>query len=279
MNRLVNSGYISVLFSSLIIHGMNQPHLFFMSQKSTDLTTTGFEDKPPLSKKIISRQPSQLALPNYIATDVDKEELKKLTKYAKKLNVKKVNKITSLINFTNCNYSDEVNSLLCYCITSLYVKDFRKTCDIVQSIIDRMPDADCLLVTTRDGKQVTHWTAIKDAYFLFDIFLGKGIGVDVVDDEGMTPLHYAAIGGNVTSVRTLATKWYADPHKITRDGKNTIQLTQEKIDYIHDLLNNGQSSKSEKKQHTEELKKYEEIMSVLTNPFPLTPRTPRSPHD
>lgn len=71
----------------------------------------------------------------------------------------------------------------------------------------------------------------------FNILLEKGIDPNAHDEHGNTPLMYAALGGNISFIKSLLDH-QADPNQVDDDGKKALDYAKRLADKVSLVLNN-----------------------------------------
>jgi ankyrin repeat protein len=85
-------------------------------------------------------------------------------------------------------------------------------------------------------------------------FIKRDTDVNSADDEGYTPLHWAAENGFVPFAKLLLSKG-ADPGAATRDGWTPLDLAKTEGHTEMEALLSGSPARSEKKKPVKPLKK------------------------
>ena len=102
---------------------------------------------------------------------------------------------------------------------------------------------------------VLHIASMKNTTpVIMDLLVKSGADVNAQDAEGFTPLHMAAIHGNLKIVKKLV-DLDADVHIVTTDGKNAAELAHlneelEIEEYLESRMASSQRSK-EKEEDSE----------------------------
>lgn len=87
-----------------------------------------------------------------------------------------------------------------------------------------------------DGEMLTllHWSVIEGQTKICEYLLENGAKVDIKDNNGFTPLHYACKCRHTDSVELLL-KWSANVLAVTNEHELPKDLTEDQ--YIRSLLN------------------------------------------
>ncbi len=77
-------------------------------------------------------------------------------------------------------------------------------------------------ITSKSRKSLLHYVAHKGLAHIIKILLDKGAYVNCVDEEGMTPLHYAVKKVHIDAVLMLLTSADADVRFVDKRGKKAL---------------------------------------------------------
>ena len=96
--------------------------------------------------------------------------------------------------------------------------EFDQQAEIVRQILDSHPNLDVL---DSDGLTLLHWAAIRGHTEIVQLLLERGSTVDLADDEGETPLFLAVGHGHLQIARMLLNAG-ADKEKQNRNGNTPL---------------------------------------------------------
>eukprot|EP00850_Spirogloea_muscicola_P010504 SM000062S19890 [mRNA] locus=s62:242640:248293:+ [translate_table: standard] len=72
------------------------------------------------------------------------------------------------------------------------------------------------------GQTALHWTAVRGAMQVAELLLQSGADVEVTDTAGFRPSHVAAQYGHTAVMYYLATKWHAEVDPVDNDGRSPL---------------------------------------------------------
>eukprot|EP00850_Spirogloea_muscicola_P020720 SM000224S07108 [mRNA] locus=s224:171755:177226:- [translate_table: standard] len=72
------------------------------------------------------------------------------------------------------------------------------------------------------GQTALHWTAVRGAMQVAELLLQSGADVEVTDTAGFRPSHVAAQYGHTAIMYYLSTKWHAEVDPVDNDGRSPL---------------------------------------------------------
>ncbi|GMI97636.1 TIP GROWTH DEFECTIVE 1 [Hibiscus trionum] len=74
----------------------------------------------------------------------------------------------------------------------------------------------------RNGQTALHWSAVRGAIQVAEVLLQEGARVDVADIYGYQIIHVAAQYGQTSFIYHVVSKWNADPDTLDNDGRSPL---------------------------------------------------------